>query len=54
MHNQETGDDAIPPKRAGDESPSIANQKQQQEYEAAYREQQQRRSCPGCGEEPFL
>ena len=52
MHDLETGDDAIPPKREGDESPNVTAQKQQ-EYEAAYREQQQRRSCPDCGEEPF-
>ena len=26
----------------------------QERIEAAYREQQRRRSCPGCGEEPFL
>ena len=54
MHDQETGDDVIPPKREGDESPHTLSQNLQQEYEAAYREQQRRRSCPGCGEEPFV
>jgi len=39
MNDQEMGDEMISPKREGDESPSIAIQKQQQEYEGACREQ---------------
>jgi|GEM_PF-1679833 len=30
------------------------NEPSQEEMERLYREQQQRLSCPGCGESPFL
>lgn len=41
-----------PPSKAS--NPDAAEPCEQERIEAAYREQQRRRSCPGCGEEPFL
>ena len=33
---------------------SVGNERQKMTAHEAYLQQQQRRACPGCGEEPFL
>lgn len=33
---------------------SVDNQRQKMTANEAYLQQQQRRACPGCGEDPFL